>query len=293
MKTRHLEVFDALIEAGSVSRAAERLNLTQPAVSIALGKLETDLGFKLFHREKGFFAPTKEALQLSSEVSQGLLAFSRIEQRADEIRTGSTGSISIATNGVLAVNFLPRFIVEFQRENPGIRIEVIMHSSRRIASWISGRHIDIGFIDTPVPVAGLDARLFQLECVCIMHEDDPLTARQVVTAADLEGRSVVHITGDHMVDRQLDALVSKANVDIRRTVSAYYFAIVRNIVAQGKDIALIDPINGTAGLSDGVTWRAFKPSVYHETAMITSGSEALSLPVRKFIDLLTEHLKEY
>ena len=293
MKTRHLEVFDALIEAGSVSRAAERLNLTQPAVSIALGKLESDLGFKLFHREKGFFAPTKEALQLSGEVSQGLLAFSRIEQRADEIRTGSTGSISIATNGTLAVNFLPKIIVEFQRQNPGIKIDVIMHSSRRIASWISDRQIDIGFIDTPVPVAGLDAKLFQLECVCIMHEDDPLSRKKVITATDLKGRSVVHITGDHLVDRQLDALVSRANIDIKRNVSAYYFAIVRNIVAQGKDIAIVDPINGTADLGDGVTWRAFQPSVYHETAMITSGTQMLSLPGRKFIALLQEHLEKF
>lgn len=293
MKTRHLEVFDALIEAGSVSRAAERLNLTQPAVSIALGKLESDLGFKLFHREKGFFAPTKEALQLSGEVSQGLLAFSRIEQRADEIRTGSTGSISIATNGTLAVNFLPKIIVDFQRQNPGIKIDVIMHSSRRIASWISGRQIDIGFIDTPVPVAGLHAKLFKLECVCIMHEDDPLCRKKVITATDLKGRSVVHITGDHMVDRQLDALVSKANVEISRNVSAYYFAIVRNIVSQGKDIAIIDPINGTANLSDGVTWRAFKPAVFHETAMITSGTQTLSLPGRKFIAHLSERLEEF
>lgn len=293
MKTRHLEVFDALIEAGSVSRAAERLNLTQPAVSIALGKLESDLGFKLFHREKGFFAPTKEALQLSNEVSQGLLAFSRIEQRAEEIRTGSTGSISIATNGTLAVNFLPKIIVEFQRRNPGIKIDIIMHSSRRIASWVSGRQIDIGFIDTPVPVAGLDARLFQLECVCIMHEDDPLATKKVITPADLEGRSVVHITGDHMVDRQLDALASKAGVDIRRNVSTYYFAIVRNVVALGKDVAIIDPINGKANLSDGVIWRAFRPAVYHETAMITSGTQMLSLPGRKFIELLLEHLEKF
>ena len=58
LKIRHLEVFDALVEAGSVSRAADRLNLTQPAVSIALSKLEADLGFRLFHRERGYFAPT-------------------------------------------------------------------------------------------------------------------------------------------------------------------------------------------------------------------------------------------
>ena len=110
LKLRHLEVFNALIEAGSVSRAAERLNLTQTAVSIALGNLEAELGFRLFHRERGFFAATGEAMQLHAEVAQGLLAISRVEQRASEIRSGAVGGVSIATNGALAINFLPRLV---------------------------------------------------------------------------------------------------------------------------------------------------------------------------------------
>mgnify|MGYP003146672969 FL=1 len=58
---RSLEVFHAVMEMGSVSRAAEMLNLTRPAVSIALSKFEQDLGFQLFHRSKGYFEPTDEA----------------------------------------------------------------------------------------------------------------------------------------------------------------------------------------------------------------------------------------
>ena len=50
LKMRHLQVFNALLDAGSVSRAAQRLNLTQPAVSIALSNFEAELGFRLFHR---------------------------------------------------------------------------------------------------------------------------------------------------------------------------------------------------------------------------------------------------
>ncbi|NDA08811.1 MAG: LysR family transcriptional regulator, partial [Alphaproteobacteria bacterium] len=48
MKMRHFEVFDALFDAGSVSRAAQRLNISQPAVSLALANMEKELGFQLF-----------------------------------------------------------------------------------------------------------------------------------------------------------------------------------------------------------------------------------------------------
>ena len=119
-------------EAGSVSRAAERLNLSQPAVSVALGNLEAELGFRLFHRERGFFAPTSEAALLHDNVQQGVAALARLEQRADEVRSGTTGRVSVATNGVLALNFLPRIIADFQREHPGAHID--MRTARRRAT---------------------------------------------------------------------------------------------------------------------------------------------------------------
>lgn len=284
IKHRHVEVFNALFEAGSVSRAAKRLNLTQPAVSVALSNLEEELGFRLFHRAKGFFEPTGEAMLLQDEFEQGLLAFSRIKQRADAILSGATGGVSVATNGAMAINFLPRTIAGFQRKHPGIHVEMRVHSSRRIATWVSDHQIDIGLIDTPVPVADLNAELFAMECVCIMREDDPLSAHDVIEPKTLSGRSVIAITGDHYVDRQLDQLLSSSNTVVTRDLSSYYFAIARNMVAESGNIAIIDPINGKIDLSDGVAWRPFKPRIDHELAVITSSSQPLGQTVRDFYD---------
>lgn len=267
---RHMKVFSAVIEAGSVSRAATRLNLTQPAVSIALSNLEAELGFSLFHRSKGFFAPTTEALHLHGEVTQSLLAFARMHQRADEIRSGAVGAVSIAANGALAINFLPKVIADFQVENAGLSVELKVHSSRQIASLVSGGQVDIGLIDTPVPVAGLKAEVFRLECVCIMRDDDPLQAVSVVHPDDLSGRCLIGITGDHTVDRQVDSVLSQARIDVKRSVSSAYFAIARNLVAAGGNLSIIDPINGKARLSDGVLWKPFEPLVEHELAIIVA-----------------------
>ncbi|SFU06152.1 transcriptional regulator, LysR family [Sedimentitalea nanhaiensis] len=275
LKLRHLQVFNALIEAGSVTRAADRLNLTQPAVSIALNTLEADLGFRLFHRERGFFAPTGDAMLLHNEVAKGLVAVSRIQQRAEDIRLGTAGSVSIATNGALAVNFLPRLIAAFQRDRPGITVDLRVHSSRQIASWVSGGQMDIGVIDPPVPVAGLNAEIFRLECVCIMHRNDPLALAEVIRPDALNTRSVVGITGDHVVDRELERMLSETGTSVRRNVTSYFFAIARNIVAAGNDVAVIDPINGKAELADGVVWRPFEPRIDHELAVITAKGQKM------------------
>ena len=282
LKRRHLDVFNALYDAGSVSRAAERLNLSQPAVSVALGNLEAELGFRLFHRERGFFAPTSEAALLHDNVQQGVAALARLEQRADEVRSGATGRVSVATNGVLALNFLPRIIADFQREHPGAHIDLRIETSRQIATLVGNRQTDIGFIDMPVPVAGLQAHIFQFECVCILPDTDPLAGNTTITPQDFQHRKVVAITGDHIVDQQLRRVMVDAGIGLDQPVSSCYFAIARNLVAAGDCLAIVDPINGKADLGDGVTWRPFRPVITHELPMITHKDRPLSITADRF-----------
>jgi len=285
LKLRHMEVFNALIEAGSVSRAAERLNLTQPAVSIALSNFEAELGFALFHRERGFFTPTTEAMLLHKEVLNGLQAISRVRERAIGILSGQTGRVSIATNGVLAFNFLPKLLASFQQEHPNIKIEIKVHSSRQIATWVADHNVEIGLIDLPVPVAGLDAKIFKFECVCAMHKDDPLAALETVHPQSLAGRSVINITGNHQIDQQLDMLLAQDDIAVSRNATAYYFAIARNLVAAGRYLAILDPVNGKLDLKDDVVWRPFAPRIDTSLAVITAkghsiGQAALEVQTR-------------
>ena len=292
IKQRHLEVFDAIIAAGSISRAAVQLNLSQPAVSIALANFEESIGFKLFQRDRGFFAPTREALLLQDDMAQGLLALSRVSQRILEVRAGSTGSVRIATNGAMSIHFLPPLIAAYQRDHSDVKIDILVRSSRQIADWVSSRQIDIGLIDTPVPVAGLNAKLFSLECVCVMHQDDPLAIKDVIHPSDLADRSIVSITGQHTVDRQLDFYLSASGVTVERHLSSYFFAIARSIIAFGNAIAIIDPTNGKANLNDSVTWRSFAPRIDHEMAIITPSEQPLGQAAGGLYDLITQSLQK-
>ncbi|WP_455373775.1 LysR family transcriptional regulator [Limibacillus halophilus] len=287
LKRRHLEVFDALMQAGSVSDAAARLNVTQPAVSVALSELEKLVGFRLFERTKGYFAPTRDAQLLFEEARQGLLAMSRIDRLAGDIRDGKLGSISIGSNGAAAINLLPRLIADYQHEKPGIRIDLEVRTSRQCAALVSSRQIDIGLIDAPAPVAGLDVEIFPLPCVCVMRKDDPLADLPVVGPKNLAGRPVVAITGDHRIDRELDGLLADADTAVERRVSCSYFAIARNLVRNGAGVALVDYINGCMDLGDGVVWRRFEPRINFELAMIT----AKELTPTPYVDELLARLR--
>ncbi|MEO0624480.1 MAG: LysR family transcriptional regulator [Pseudomonadota bacterium] len=290
LKLRHLEVFNALMEAGSVSHAAERLGVTQPAVSVALATLERELGFRLFHRSRGTFAPTEEARLFHGEAEQGLLAVSRVRQRAQDIARGRAGGLTIASNGAVAINLLPGLIAGFQRDRPEIRVDLQIRTSRQIATLVTGRQVDIGLIDAPVPVAGLVSDVFRLRCVCIMAESDALSHETVVRPSLLAGRSVIAITGDHPIDRRLERLMADADLAVERRVSAAYFAIARNLVSAGAGVALVDEINGCAKLGDGVVWRPFEPRMDFDLAIITAKDRANSGLCAEFLDLLRTQL---
>lgn len=278
------------MEAGSVSRAAERLNLTQPAVSLALSAFEKELGFPLFHRTKGYFAPTGEAQALHAETEVGLLALTRIERRAAEISSGRVGSISIASNGAVAINLLPWLIADFQKHYPEIYVDLKIRSSRQIAMFASGRQVDIGLIDAPVPVTGLHSTIFKLPCVCVFQEGDPLGKETVIRPEMLAGRSVIAITGDHTVDKAVDSLVAEAGIRIERRVSCSYFAIARNLVRAGAGIALIDALNGTRKLDDGTDWRPFEPGIHFELALITPSDQPMEAAASTFYSALMKYL---
>lgn len=289
---RHLEVFDAVMTAGSISGAAERLNLSQPAVSVSLSNLEKSLGFPLFHRAKGFFAPTAEAQLLYVETELSLLALDRLADRAREISAGTVGGVTIASNGAAAINLLPRVIAGFRRLRPGVHIDLKVRSSRQVASWVAGGQADIGMLDTPVPVSGVDARIFRLPCVCIMREDDALAQRSRITPADLAGRSIIAVTGDHGIDRQVEQAFGAASIALERHVQGSYFAIIRNLVRAGAGVSIVDCTNGAVETGDGVTWRPFEPLVVYELAMIRASYRAMQRSAEAFLSEVSAAIME-
>src|SRR5260370_38036173 len=81
MRLRHIEVFNAVMQTGSVSAAARLINITQPAVSRTLQHAELQLGFALFQRARGRLTPTNEALALFPHIEK---LFEQLDERSEE-----------------------------------------------------------------------------------------------------------------------------------------------------------------------------------------------------------------
>ena len=171
LKLRHLEVFHAVMEEGSVSKAADRLHLTQPAISIALSRLEDLLGFPLFHRSKGHFAPRPEAYQLHLDAELSIMAVEQFSNKARLIKQGGTGLLRVGAIGAAAFGLMPELSARFAAENPLVEIDLQVRSSHQVAYFVGNGQSDIGLVEAPVAAPSLVTETFSLPCVCIFPSE--------------------------------------------------------------------------------------------------------------------------
>lgn len=292
LKLRHLAVFHAVMEEGSISKAAARMGLTQPAVSVALTKLEDLLGYELFTRSKGYFVPKPEAKQLFAEAELAILAFERFASRAQLIGDGAEGLVRVGSIGSTAMHFAPSVIADFTAVRASVAVQLQVRSSAQISYLVGNGQTDIGLVEAPAAGQSLDPVNARIPCVCIMRRDDPLALESVITPAHLIDRRLLSVSEDHPLDRKVRAAFIEAGAPWRSEIHCYFFAIMRTLVSQGAGVAIVDVLNGCPELNDGVVWRPFAPALTYEMAVIRRSDATLQAPATEFLEMTIERLRD-
>lgn len=291
LKVRQLEVFKAVMETGSVTAAAARLNCTQPAVSVALSKFEASSGLTLFDRTRGRFAPTPEGSALYAEVDRGLTGLGRITTKARELQERRVGHLSVAADG--AGPLLAAVAAEFQRQQSDVTVDLYLRNSKEIVTWIGNQQLDIGIVEMPVHWPGVAYEPFVQACVCILPDTHELAERAVITPADLEGESVVGISEHHPIDVQVDNAFTAVGHHRTTRLNGEYFETCRHLVRAGAGVAIIDAISGDSNIGDGVVSRPFEPEIMYEMAIVTPARPGPTPLARLFLEELRVALESF
>lgn len=154
METRHLRYFLAVVDHGSVSRAADWLGIAQPALSQTLTRMEKDLGVQLFQRSRMGAAPTPAALSMLDDVRVSVTRIDAAAARAREIARGSAGQLTVGLVSSALFSTLPRALRALRQQAPGVRVILREMSNAEQAEALQSGAIDIGLMHTPVAVGG-------------------------------------------------------------------------------------------------------------------------------------------
>ena len=146
MELRHLRYFIAVAEELSFTRAAQRLNISQPPLSQQIRDLEEELGFSLFNRAGRSIILTQAGKELLPEARQVLEGVAKLQQRALLKARGDEGHLIIGIISSMAVFKFAAILRNFKKNNPGIKISLTdQSSSSQLQALIAG-DIDVGFL---------------------------------------------------------------------------------------------------------------------------------------------------
>lgn len=147
MDTRQLAAFCAVVERCSFSQAADRLGVTQPAVSLQVRALEKRLGAQLLDRSGRRVEPTEAGRRLY-RGAQRLLQLE--EQLLDEVAAEGDGALagelSIGASTGPAAIVVPVLLCEFQRRNPGVRVALEVHDTQAVVELVAERELELGIV---------------------------------------------------------------------------------------------------------------------------------------------------
>src|SRR2546427_8308976 len=185
MDINQLEVFVAVAQEKSFSRAAEALHRSQPAVSQAIRRLENELGEPLFDRSSKDGTLTAAGRVLHDFAQQMLNLRGHAHTAIRELRDLHRGKLALSANEYTVMGLVP-LIPIFRARHPHIKIEVKRSLASRTPSEILGRDVEIGVVSfKPGDRAIKSAPVITDELALIVAPDHPLAAKKVVSVREL------------------------------------------------------------------------------------------------------------
>ncbi|MEG3647304.1 DNA-binding transcriptional regulator LysR [Escherichia coli] len=285
---RHIEIFHAVMTAGSLTEAAHLLHTSQPTVSRELARFEKVIGLKLFERVRGRLHPTVQGLRLFEEVQRSWYGLDRIVSAAESLREFRQGELSIACLPVFSQSFLPQLLQPFLVRYPDVSLNIVPQESPLLEEWLSAQRHDLGLTETLHTPAGTErTELLSLDEVCVLPPGHPLAVKKVLTPDDFQGENYISLSRTDNYRQLLDQLFTEHQVKRRMIVETHSAASVCAMVRAGVGVSVVNPLTALDYAASGLVVRRFSIAVPFTVSLI----RPLHRPSSALVQAFSEHLQ--
>ncbi|MEI5678306.1 MULTISPECIES: LysR substrate-binding domain-containing protein [Mesorhizobium] len=286
LHVRQVEAFRAVVTLRSMTKAAELLGISQPAVSRLMADFQETVGFRLFSKSRNSAEPTPDGQLLFEQVDKLFTGLEELRQQINAISTLQTGRLTVSATNSHASGFLPAMVAEFKRRHPGVAIAYHIQAHEQVIDWVSSGRADIGFAIQAVAKSDLTAvALASHQAHCVMPRDHRLAAKSVLELKDFHQEPFVSFPRGQALRFLIDGLFDRAKVDRNLHVEATSHHAVCALVANGMGIALVNPFAPLDDADGRLIARPVKRSVDIEVQAIYNES-ALSVTAQRFRDYI-------
>ena len=292
MRLRHIEVFHAVYSCGSITRAAEVLNVSQPSVSKVLAHAEQQLGYALFERTRGKLNPTPEADRLFIHVNEVNESVDRLRQVAARLRAVEEATIRVAATTAFGIDFLPDSIASFRQKHGDVMfcVETLRHEE--LPGALLDSRIDIALAFDPDNMPGIRGELLGFGRFVVLapsHVD--LGAEGSLSLENLVEHPFIRLDNQGPLDRLLNTHIESSKAQLNPVAVAGSYQLAKALVLNGIGVTITDEITARSRGWENVTMRRLKPELKFQISALHADTEPMSRVCRNFVAHLRERLE--
>ncbi|GAB3291720.1 LysR family transcriptional regulator [Parahaliea aestuarii] len=236
MDLRKLHIFNTVARCASFSQAAEQLHMAQPAVSIAVRKLEEELGLPLLDRSGRQVQCTAEGRELLARAEAILAEVEDLRHSLGERRNLLRGELTVSCPSMLATYFLPPLLGSFLAEHPGLSASVNQRGTTDIRAALLRGELELGVISEEMENDAETLErvpLLEQPILLCMHRRHPWAKRREIPIEALHRSPMVIYESGYFIRAQLDRLCHAAGVQPEFRVQSNFLPLLVNMVRQG------------------------------------------------------------
>lgn len=284
ISVKHLRAFVEVYNWRKISTAAERLFVTQSAISLLIKHFEKEIGVTLFDRTTRSLQPTEAAHDVIQIAERVLRDLDTLGTDFHDLRALRKGLVHIAATPAVAAHIMPSIIMRFETEYPGVRVILDDCAPDKLLSLVAADHCDLA-VGTPNQLsADIEPEILAHDYLSVIcRKDVPLAKKRTALWTDLLQQRIITVKQGSGIRRLIDQTLSELQLDIRPTYEVTLLNTALGMTSKGLGISILPSyFLDYANDPDLVALKLTKPSVERNILLLKKRSRTLSPAAEKF-----------
>ncbi|HEV7683576.1 MAG TPA: LysR family transcriptional regulator [Pyrinomonadaceae bacterium] len=241
MEIRQLRAFIAIAELGTFTAGAQRVHVTQAAISMQIRQLENELGARLFVRAPRRVMLTEAGEQLLQRARQILREHDAAVDEIAELAGAERGRLRVGSaSAMVATDVLPKLLKELRKLHAGAEITVGSGTSESLVQQILAGELDLAFVSLPVEARGISTeRLSQDQLVAVASPRHRLAKQRTISAYTLAGEKLILGERGGNTRRLIDQFFAQAGVSLHVSMELSRQAAIRRMVEEDMGVGIV------------------------------------------------------
>lgn len=293
MRLRHIEVFHAVMQVGTISGAAQLLHISQPAVTKVLQHAELQLGMALFDRVRGKLYPTPEAQRLFVEIDKLHRDLVGVRRLAANLRAGDIERVRVAATPTLGASVIPAAMTRWCKAFPQGRCDLSTNHTREIVHALL-----LGEADLALSLRDPHHPGIKTECIATgpMVVLCPNGSREAATRGPLTvgefKTELIGLAADDPLGNVVASACEAKGVQVRTRLTVQTYQLARSLAEAGVGMTVVDPFTAASSDQSKLRIRFLSPAVPVQLFLLTAAKAPIAQSARRLVKYLGEAAKD-